>query len=252
MTSTIQYPSESMIIASDYAALCDLVAAQIAKVVRNKPDAVLGLATGSTPLGVYDRLVHSAQHEGLDFSNVTCFNLDEYFPMTAGSPHSYHYFMAENLFKHIHCRRWFVPDGSSRFEMEVAQACSRYEAAIREAGGIDLQLLGIGRSGHIGFNEPGSTPGSRTRLVTLHTLTRADAAASFGGLENVPFQAVSMGIGTILEASEILLMASGARKAEIVHTAWTGEPTDRIPASWVRAHPKARLYLDAAAAQAFS
>ena len=252
MTYALQYSTEPVIIAPDYAVLCDLIAAQIATLVRNKPEAVLGLATGSTPLGVYDRLVHAAHHEGLDFSNVTCFNLDEYFPMSAQSPHSYHQFMAENLFKHIHCRRWLVPDGRLRSEVDVAQSCSEYEAAIKEVGGIDLQLLGIGRSGHIGFNEPGSSPDSRTRLVTLNGMTREDAAASFGGLENVPLQAVSMGIGTILEAREILLMASGAGKAEIVHMAWTREPTASLPASWVRKHPNARLYLDAAAAQSFS
>ena len=249
MNSILQRSSNGVAVAADYAALCDLVADRIAALVREKPGAVLGLATGSTPLGVYDRLVSAAQEEGLDFSGVTCFNLDEYFPMAAESPHSYHHFMQQNLFRRIRCRRWFVPDGTLRSEAEVAQSCSEYEAAIREVGGIDLQLLGIGRTGHIGFNEPGSSPDSRTRLVTLHAMTRADAAGSFGGLESVPTQAVSMGIGTILEAREILLMASGAGKAQIVRAAWTEEPTLGLPASWVRTHPNVRLYLDAAAAQ---
>ena len=247
-----QQPTNVISIAPDYAALCDLVAAKIATVVREKPDAVLGLATGSTPLGVYDRLVHAAHKEYLDFSRVTCFNLDEYFPMAAESPQSYHHFMQQNLFRYIPCRRWFVPDGSPRSEAEVALSCRQYEELIVEAGGIDLQLLGIGRSGHIGFNEPGSSPDTRTRLVMLHAMTREDAADSFGGLLAVPTQAVSMGIGTILEAREILLMASGAGKAEIVHAAWTEGPMESLPASWVRSHPNARLYLDAAAARAFS
>ncbi len=252
MIFILQRPTKPITIAPDYAALCDLVAERIAALVREKPGAVLGLATGSTPLGVYDRLVSAAQDNGLDFSGVTCFNLDEYFPMSADSPHSYHHFMQQNLFRRIRCRRWFVPDGAPRSEAEVAQSCLEYEAAIREVGGIDLQLLGIGRSGHIGFNEPGSPPDSRTRLVSLHQKTREDAAASFGGLSAVPAQAVSMGIGTILEAREILLMASGAGKAEIVRAAWTGESAESLPASWVRSHPNARLYLDTAAAQAFS
>ncbi len=249
MTTTLLPPTKPITVAADYAALCDLVAARIAALVREKPGAVLGLATGSTPLGVYDRLVSAAQDDGLDFSGVTCFNLDEYFPMASESPHSYHHFMQKNLFRRIRCRRWFVPDGAPRSEAEVAQSCWEYEAAIREVGGIDLQLLGIGRSGHIGFNEPGSPPDSRTRLVTLHAMTLADAAGSFGGLENVPSQAVSMGIGTILEAREILLMASGTGKAQIVRAAWTEEPTLALPASWVRTHSNARLYLDTAAAQ---
>ena len=252
MTSIPQRPNNGVSIAPDYAALCDLVAERIAALVREKPDAVLGLATGSTPLGVYDRLIHAAQNDGLDLSYVICFNLDEYFPMAAESPHSYHHFMQQNLFRYIPCRRWFVPDGSPRSVAKVALSCRQYEELIAEAGGIDLQLLGIGRSGHIGFNEPGSSPDTRTRLVTLQAMTREDAAASFGGLEHVPTQAVSMGIGTILEAREILLMASGAGKAEIVHAAWTGEPAESLPASWVRNHPKSRLYLDAAAARAFS
>ena len=251
MTFTLQRPTDvvSMTnvvsIAADYAALCELVAARIAALVRGKPDAVLGLATGSTPLGVYEHLIAAAQDEGLDFSGITCFNLDEYFPMSAESPHSYHHFMAQNLFRHLRCRRWYVPDGTLRSEAEVAQSCSEYEALIAEVGGIDLQLLGIGRSGHIGFNEPGSSAESRTRLVTLHAMTREDAADSFGGLGNVSTQAVSMGIGTILEAREIVLMASGPGKAEVVRAAWTGEPTVSLPASWVRAH--SRLYIDKSA-----
>ncbi|MGI4789725.1 MAG: glucosamine-6-phosphate deaminase [Janthinobacterium lividum] len=253
MTSMLLDPimADTIAVAPGYLSLCELVADKIAVLVQSKPNAVLGLATGSTPLGVYQQLVHLHQHHGLDFSRVTCFNLDEYFPMTADSSHSYHHFMQENLFQHINCVHWFVPDGRPRSETEIAQDCRDYEARIADAGGIDLQLLGIGRTGHIGFNEPGSSPDSRTRLVTLAAETRLDAASSFGGLAHVPTLAVSMGIGTILEAREIVLMASGAGKAAIVHSAWTSEASVDMPASWVRRHPNAHLCLDKSAASYF-
>lgn len=235
-------------VASDYAALCDLAADRIAALVQAKPDAVLGLATGSTPLGVYARLVRRYQAGLLDFSQVTCFNLDEYYPMPAESPHSYHFFMQEHLFRHVPCLRWFVPDGSPGTPEQIAGRCREYEAQIAGAGGIDLQLLGIGRTGHLGFNEPGSPPNSRTRLVTLSAITREDAAAGFGGLDFVPKQAVSLGLGTILEAREIVVLASGAAKAEIVQESTEGEETARVPASRLRTHPNVRLYLDLDAA----
>lgn len=232
----------------DYAHLCELVADQISAQVQAKPTAVLGLATGSSPLGVYKSLVRRCQNGELDFSNVTCFNLDEYYPMSPQSPHSYYAFMQEHLFRHVPCRRWFVPDGRAGSPEQIAQSCRDYEARIKDAGGVDLQLLGIGRTGHIGFNEPGSSPNSRTRLVSLAPQTREDAAASFGSLSAVPQQAVSTGIGTILEACHIILMASGAAKAEIVREAWMGEVTKRVPASWMRIHSNAALYLDKDAA----
>ncbi len=236
------------VIAEDYAALCEYAADQIAALVQAKPDAVLGLATGSTPLGVYASLVRRFQRGEIDFSRVTTFNLDEYYPLSTASPHSYHHFMQAHLFGHIHCRRWFVPDGRPRPPEEIAQVCRDYEAKIADAGGIDLQLLGIGRTGHIGFNEPGSAALSRTRLVTLAPLTRRDAAPLFGGIEQVPSEAITMGIGTILEARKILLLASGPDKAEIVRAAWAGEITERIPASLLRTHPHAALGLDQSAA----
>lgn len=239
---------EIVTLASDYADLCESVAGRIARLVQAKPDAVLGLATGSTPLGVYDRLVQRHQGDGLDFSRVTCFNLDEYYPILPSSPHSYHFFMEENLFRHLNCRRWFVPDGRQATPAQIARSCRDYEAQIAAAGGIDLQLLGIGRTGHIGFNEPGSPRTSRTRLVTLDPQTREDAAAAFSGLDLVPYQAISMGIETILEAREIVLMASGSAKANIVRAALTEEGTERLPASWARTHPRLRLCLDKNAA----
>ncbi len=235
-------------IAPNYAALCDLAAERIAALVQAKPNAVLGLATGSTPLGVYERLTECYRDGQMDLSQVTCFNLDEYYPMLPESPHSYHFFMQEHLFRHVPCRRWLVPDGRPGTPEQIAERCREYEAQIAGAGGVDLQLLGIGRTGHIGFNEPGSLPDSRTRLVTLAPLTRKDAAAGFGGLAHVPKQAVSMGIGTILEAREIVVLASGAAKAEIVQQAMEGEETARVPASWLRTHPNVRLYLDQGAA----
>ena len=238
----------SIVVAPDYAHLCERVADQIAALVQAQPQAVLGLATGSTPLGVYQSLVRRCREGELDFSGVTCFNLDEYYPMLPASPHSYHAFMQEHLFGHINCRRWLVPDGRAATPAQIVRSCREYEARIADAGGIDLQLLGIGRTGHIGFNEPGSPPDSRTRLVSLAAPTRADAARAFGSLSAVPQQAVSMGIATILEAREIVLMASGKAKAEIVRAAWTGEVTERLPASWVRTHPNAALYLDEDAA----
>ncbi len=237
-----------IIIAPDYAALCGLAAERITALVRKKPNAVLGLATGSTPLGVYTRLVQEYQSGQTDFSAVTCFNLDEYYPMPAESPRSYHFFMQEHLFRHIPCRQWLVPNGSPGTPEQIARKCREYEAQIAGAGGIDLQLLGIGRTGHIGFNEPGSLPDSRTRLVALDPITREDAAAGFGGLAYVPEHAVSMGIGTILEAREIVVLASGPAKAKIVQEAWEGAETEEIPASWLRTHPNVRLYLDEGAA----
>ena len=238
-----------LFVAPDYHALCAHVAGRVAALVRAKPNAVLGLATGSTPLGVYDALARLHRDEGLDFSRVTCFNLDEYYPMPSASPHSYHHFMQEHLFSRINCRRWQVPDGLPGTVDEVADRCRRYEAAIQECGGIDWQLLGIGRTGHIGFNEPGSPPDSRTRLVTLHPLTRQDAAEGFGGLEAVPTQAVTMGIGTILDAREIVLMAHGRTKAAVVREAFEGPPSLDVPASWLRGHANVRLCLDAEAAE---
>lgn len=239
-------------IAPDYVKLCEHVADRFTRLIQSKPDAVLGLATGFTPLGVYQSLVRRFQNGEIDFSGVTCFNLDEYYPMLSESPHSYFAFMQEHLFRHVHCRRWFVPEGRAGSPAQIAQSCREYEAHIADAGGIDLQILGIGRTGHIGFNEPGSLPDSRTRLVSLAPQTRADATASFGGLAAVPMQAVSMGIGTILEARAIILMASGAAKAEIVREAWTGAVTERLPASWVQTHSNAVLCLDTEAASRLS
>lgn len=237
-------------VAPDYQSLCVAVAERIAHLVQVKPDAVLGLATGSTPIGIYQELVRLHQQIGLDFSGITCFNLDEYYPMDPGDDHSYHTFMQQHLFGSINCRNWQVPDGRERSLETIAEDCRRYEEAIEKAGGIDLQILGIGSTGHIGFNEPGSAPDSKTRLVDLDESTRLNAARDFGRLEHVPHQAVTMGISTILKSREIMLIASGAGKAAIVYTALNVLVTPLVPASLLQNHPNASFWLDSAAAQA--
>lgn len=234
---------------ADYPKLSREVAAHIAELVHAKPDAVLGLATGSTPIGVYDELIRLHKEEALDFSRVRAFNLDEYFPLDAGGPQSYARFMREHLFGHINIKpgNCFIPFGEPRSREQVEADCAAYEASIAQAGGLDLQLLGIGRTGHIGFNEPGSALDSRTRLVVLDHLTRADAAADFFGLENVPVRAITMGIATILEAREVVLMASGAAKAPVVAEALEGKITSKMPASFLREHPNLSVFLDESA-----
>ncbi|MCW3060043.1 MAG: Glucosamine-6-phosphate deaminase family protein [Capsulimonas sp.] len=233
--------------APDYAALCNHVADLIAALIQSKPDAVLGLATGATPLGVYAALARRHREEGLDFSRVTSFNLDEYYPMSPRSLRSYRQFMAMNLFDYVNCQHWSVPDGRPTSIAQIAMTCRDYEQAIHDAGGLDLQLLGVGRTGHMGFNEPGSSLHSRTRLVTLAPVTRQDAALGFGGIENVPTQAITMGVGTIMEARQIVMMASGSAKSEIVHRVLTDEISDQLPASFMRLHENAVLCVDEAA-----
>jgi glucosamine-6-phosphate deaminase len=232
----------------DYLTLCREVAARIAHIMRENPRAVLGLATGSTPIGVYQELIRLHREEGLDFSGVTCFNLDEYMPLAPDAPQSYHRFMREQLFDHINCQNWHVPNGAARSTAQIETDCAAYENAIEDAGGIDFQLLGIGRSGHIGFNEPGSGVETRTRLVVLDSVTRSDAASAFFGLENTPARAITMGVGTILDAREIAILASGAQKAAIVQEALEGKITSKVPASLLRGHPHVTWHLDTEAA----
>jgi glucosamine-6-phosphate deaminase len=214
----------------------------------NRPT-VLGLATGSTPVGLYRELIRLHKEAGLDFSRVISFNLDEYYPMTPDDPHSYHLWMHETFFKHVNIppANIHIPDGLTP-TADVDEYCARYEQLIRRAGGIDLQILGIGRSGHIGFNEPGSTRYSRTRAVTLDPVTRRDAAGDFFGEENVPHQAITMGVGTILEARKIAIMAFGEHKAPIVRKAVEEEMTDAVSASFLQKHPGTTFILDQAAA----
>ncbi|HVH68174.1 MAG TPA: glucosamine-6-phosphate deaminase [Gemmatimonadales bacterium] len=229
--------------------LADHIVTVIARETASKGQCVLGLATGSTPLGIYRELIRRHQAGEVDFSRVVTFNLDEYYPMPSTSPHSYHRYMWENLFAHVNIRREHVhiPDGSVPRE-RVAEQCAAYEQAIVAAGGIDFQMLGIGKSGHIGFNEPGSGADQRTRLVTLDTVTRRDAAADFFGEDNVPREALTMGVATILEAREIALIATGEHKAGIVARAVEGEVSQDVAATFLQGHANTTAYLDLAAA----
>ncbi|NBX30432.1 glucosamine-6-phosphate deaminase, partial [bacterium] len=229
------------------------VAREIADLVTERARAglrtVLGLATGSTPVGVYDELIRLHREEGVSFKTVVTFNLDEYWPMQPEALQSYHRFMREHLFDHldIPAAAIHIPDGTLARD-QVAAACARYEEEIREAGGIDLQLLGIGRTGHIGFNEPGSPLDSRTRLITLDGVTRADAASDFFGEWNVPRQAITMGVGSILDARRVVLLAFGEHKAPIVRKAVEEPPCSHVSASALQQHADARFVLDRAAA----
>jgi glucosamine-6-phosphate deaminase len=242
-----------VLIVDDYDQIATRIAARMAEIIREKSErggaAVLGLATGSTPIGIYRELIRLHREEGLDFSQVVTFNLDEYFPMEPDSIHSYHRYMWENLFDHINISRDNVhlPRGNLPRERVEEQAAA-YEQAIREAGGIDFQILGIGKTGHIGFNEPGSGIQSRTRLVALDTLTRRDAAADFFGEDNVPTEAVTMGVATIMEAREIALIATGEHKAAIVRRAVEGEIDPDVAATYLQRHPRVTAYVDHAAA----
>jgi glucosamine-6-phosphate deaminase len=215
--------------------------------------AVLGLATGNTPVGVYAELVRMHQEEGLSFQNVVTFNLDEYFPMQPHELQSYVRFMNEQLFDHIDIKKKNinVPDGTIP-KSEVQEYCAKYETKIEMMGGIDIQLLGIGRTGHIGFNEPGSSKESSTRLITLDKVTRLDAAADFFGEENVPRRAITMGVGSILSANEIFIIAYGEHKADIVQQAVEGEITPSVSASFLQEHPRSRFVMDLAAAQSLT
>jgi len=227
------------------------VAAEIADLIRSRAkenkNVVLGLATGSTPTRVYDELVRLHEEEGLSFKNVITFNLDEYFPMQPDALQSYVRFMHEYLFDHIDIdpKNIHIPDGTLDRD-DVLQFCHDYEDQIQKAGGIDLQILGIGRTGHIGFNEPGSGRKSRTRLITLDKITRADAASDFYGEENVPRRAITMGVGTILEAKRVILMAWGESKAPVVAKAVENEVSDAVPATYLQEHSNATFILDTA------
>ncbi len=239
------------------AAASRAVAAEIAALLRDRAaqgrDAVLGLATGSTPQGVYDELVRMHREEGLSFRNAVTFNLDEYWPMRPEELQSYRRFMQEHLFDHVDVdpANVHIPDGTCP-QRDVAARCAAYERAIADAGGIDLQILGIGRTGHVGFNEPGSPRDSRTRLITLDRVTRMDASSDFFGERNVPRRAITMGVGTILEARRVVLMAFGEHKAAIVREAVEGAVSPTVAASFLQEHRDARFVLDPASAAALT
>jgi glucosamine-6-phosphate deaminase len=232
---------------------CKKVARRIANLIIRKNDkmekTILGLATGASPIGVYTELIRLHQQEGLSFKNVVTFNLDEYYPMKPTSEQSYVKFMKDHLFDHIDINfdNVHVPDGTLTQE-DVQQFCIDYEKKITAYGGLDLQVLGIGRTGHIGFNEPGSAPNSGTRLVTLDDLTKKDAAKDFGGKANVPLKAITMGVGTIFKAKEIILMAWGSKKAPIIKKAVEGEISSEVPATYLQLSENIEFILDEDAA----
>jgi glucosamine-6-phosphate deaminase len=230
----------------------EFVAREIAALIKNRQqegkNCVLGLATGSTPTRVYAELVRMHKQEGLSFKHVYTFNLDEYYPMQPDNLQSYVRFMNEHLFNHIDIpkNQIHIPDGTLPKE-KVADFCREYEAKIDALGGIDIQILGIGRTGHIGFNEPGSTEKSFTRLVTLDQVTRIDAASDFFGEENVPRKAITMGVGSILKAKRVIMMAWGEGKAKVIKKAVEGPITDQIPSSFLQKHDNCLVILDEAA-----
>jgi glucosamine-6-phosphate deaminase len=229
------------------------VARELAELIRQKQKegkpAVLGLATGSSPKKVYSELIRMHKKEGLSFKNVVTFNLDEYFPMQPDALQSYVRFMKEQLFDHVDIPKgnYHIPDGTIPME-KVREFCQEYEKKIDSYGGLDFQLLGIGRNGHIGFNEPGSHVDSRTRLMTLDQTTRIDATLDFGGLAKVPRRAITMGVKVLMEAKRVVLIAWGEHKAHIIQEAVQGPVTETVPASYLQGHPNVQFVIDEGAA----
>lgn len=225
------------------------VAQEIASLIKQRQGdgkmCVLGLATGSTPIRVYDELVSLCKQEGLSFRNVITFNLDEYYPLHPESLQSYYRFMHEYLFNHIDIipENIHIPDGTMPKE-KLMEHCRNYDHMIEASGGIDIQILGIGRTGHIGFNEPGSHMNSPTRIITLDHLTRTDASSDFFGEENVPRMAITMGVGSIMKARKIVLMAWGEGKAPIIRKAIEGPISDSVPTTYLQNHPNTQIILD--------
>lgn len=223
----------------------------VADRLKKKPDLTIGLATGSTPVGLYRELVRMHREGDLDFSKATTFNLDEYVGLPPSHDQSYHHFMRDALFDHINVdlRSVYIPDGMST---DIDAFCEWYEAQMERVGGIDLQVLGIGSNGHIAFNEPGSSLGSRTRIKTLRERTIRDNARFFDGAERVPRYAITMGIGTIMDARELLLLATGESKAAAIAAAVEGPITAMVPASIIQMHRRAYVIIDEAAAARLS
>jgi glucosamine-6-phosphate deaminase len=232
-----------VIIKNDYEEMSIEAAKIIADRLRKKPNLVLGFATGSTPLGVYKELIRMHKDEGLDFSKVTSFNLDEYVGLPPSHDQSYHYFMYENFFNHINIDQRFIhiPHGMAK---DINAFCDWYEDQIIKCGGIDLQILGIGANGHIAFNEPGSSLGSRVRIKTLTEKTRKDNARFFKSMKEVPKYAITMGIGTVMDAKEILMLANGENKATAIQAAVEGPITGMCPATVVQMHRKVYVVLE--------
>ena len=227
----------------------EVAARLVARQVREKPGSVLGLATGGTPCLLYQFLARMHRAGKLDFGRVTSFNLDEYIGLDPAHPASYHHFMEENFFSLVNIarERIHIPNGLTR---DVSADCAGYEKAIHDAGGIDLQILGLGSDGHLGFNEPGSSLASRTRIKTLTERTRSDNARFFTGNHEVPHHVITMGLGTIMESRMCLLLAFGKGKAQAVAASVEGPVTASVPGSLLQFHPRAKVLLDAESASA--
>jgi glucosamine-6-phosphate deaminase len=236
-----------IIIKDDYQQLSRAAAEIVVEVLNTRPNAVLGMATGSTPLGLYQELVRLHKEEQLDFSRVTTFNLDEYVGLPVNHPQSYHYFMQQHFFKHVNipAQNINIPSGTTS---NYRAFCEWYEQRIAECGGIDLQILGIGSDGHIAFNEPASSLSSRTRLKTLSEQTIDDNARFFERRDEVPVYAITMGVGTILDARKLILLASSKKKAKAIAQAVEGPVTSMVTASALQLHADATVIVDQEAA----
>ena len=235
------------IVAKNYEEMSRKAADVIAELVARKPSCILGLATGSTPEGLYAQLVKDCQEGKISFKDVSTYNLDEYRGLENDHPQSYHYFMEQHLFNHVNIdlAATHVPDGSNP---DAAAACADYEAAIKASGGVDLQRLGLGHNGHIGFNEPADTFAKETNCVELTRSTIEANSRLFDHIDEVPTQAYTMGIGTIMRAAKILVVANGEGKAQIVRDAFFGPVTPQVPASILQFHPDVTVIVDEAAA----
>ena len=235
-----------VMVCKDYNEMSEKAARIVAGQINLKPDCVLGLATGSTPIGMYDKLIELCKSGEVDFSEVTTFNLDEYYPIKASNKQSYKYFMDEHLFSEINIdkNKTHIPNGETD---DPDAESERYENAIREIGGIDLQILGIGRNGHIGFNEPAEDLNTFTHLTALTEDTMQANSRFFGEDEEMPDRAITMGISTILTARKIVLLANGESKSDVVAELMTDEINTRVPATLLKAHPDMVLICDEAA-----
>ncbi|MDF2612249.1 MAG: nagB [Clostridia bacterium] len=237
-----------MIVARDYEELSKKAADKIVQVIENKPNAVLGLATGSTPVGMYKQLVAYNKDKLVDFSYVTTFNLDEYLGIPAEHPQSYQYFMKDNLFNHINIdqSKTHVPNGMAE---DIELECKTYDEMIRAHGGIDIQVLGIGNNGHIGFNEPDDELIVGTHVTSLTQDTIKANARFFDSMDEVPTKAITMGLGDIMKAKEIILIASGEAKADIISKLLAGKIDTQVPASLLQVHPNVTVIVDEVAAK---
>lgn len=236
-----------IVITKDYAEMCRLASRIFAAQVTLKPDSVLGLATGGTPVGMYQELINMCNNNEVDFSKVRTVNLDEYAGLSGDNDQSYRYFMNHNLFDHINIDKnnTNVPDGTAK---DLEAECERYEQVVESMGGVDIQLLGIGNNGHIAFNEPCEEFPEKTHPVDLTQNTIEANARFFASMDEVPKRAITMGIGTIMKAKKIILLANGAKKAQTIYDTVCGPITPKVPASVLRLHPDVTIFVDEEAA----